>query len=93
MRKGLLRRVEAASPAFPLRALLRRFGGASRAIAAYYGILINHRAVCGNQFSVKAGIVTEKAYVYICPAYKGNVASDVKTGRIDHRRVCRTSFL
>ena len=43
LRKGLLRRVEAASPAFPLRALLRRFGGASRAIASYYrGMLVSH---------------------------------------------------
>lgn len=42
LRKGLLRRVEAASPAFPLRALLRRFGGASRAIASYYlGMLVS----------------------------------------------------
>ena len=34
----------------------------------------------------------EKAYVYICPACKGNVASDVKTGKIDHRTVCGKQF-
>ena len=28
---------------------------------------IDHRTVCGNQFSVKDGVVTEKAYVYSCP--------------------------
>ena len=36
--------------------------------------------------------MTEKAYVYICPACQRNVASDVKTGRIDHRRVCGNQF-
>ena len=34
----------------------------------------------------------EKAYVYICPACKGNVASDVKTGKMDHRTVCGNQF-
>ena len=34
----------------------------------------------------------EKAYVYICPVCKGNVASDVKTGKIDHRTVCGSQF-
>ena len=34
----------------------------------------------------------EKAYVYICPACKRNVASDVKTGQIDHRTVCGNQF-
>ena len=53
---------------------------------------LNHRTVCGNQFSVKDGVVKEKAYVYICPACKGNVASDVKTGQIDHRTVCGKQF-
>ena len=52
----------------------------------------HHRRVCGNQFSVKDGVVKEKAYVYICPACKGNVASDVRTGQIDHRRVCGNQF-
>ena len=32
------------------------------------------------------------AYVYICPVCKGNVASDVKTGKIDHRTVCGSQF-
>ena len=34
----------------------------------------------------------EKAYVYVCPACKGNVASDVKTGQINHRTVCGNQF-
>ena len=34
----------------------------------------------------------EKAYVYICPVCEGNVASDVKTGKIDHRTVCGSQF-
>ena len=37
-------------------------------------------------------VVKEKAYVYICPACKGNVASDVKTGQINHRTVCGNQF-
>ena len=44
---------------------------------------INHRTVCGKQFSVKDGVVKEKAYVYVCPACKRNVASNVKTGQIE----------
>ena len=42
--------------------------------------------------AVKDGTVKEKAYVYVCPACKGNVASDVKTGQIDHRTVCGNKF-
>ena len=53
---------------------------------------IDHRTVCGTQFSVKEGVVKEKAYVYICPACKGNVASDVKTGRVNHQTVCGKKF-
>ena len=41
---------------------------------------------------MKDGTVKEKAYVYVCPACKGNVASDVKTGQIDHRTVCGNKF-
>ena len=47
---------------------------------------IDHRTVCGNQFSVKDGAVKEKAYVYICPACKGNVASDVKTRKLGRQK-------
>ena len=56
-------------------------------------IQINHRTVCGNKFSVKDGVVKEKAYVYICPACKGNVASDVKTGQKTIEGCAGTSFL
>ena len=38
------------------------------------------------------GVVQEKAYVYVCPACKGNVASDVKTGQVNHRTVCGKKF-
>ena len=37
--------------------------------------------------------MTEKAYVYVCPACKGNVASDVKTGKLTIERSLGTSFL
>jgi hypothetical protein len=37
-------------------------------------------------------IVKAKAYVYVCPACKGNVASDVKTGKIDNRTVWGKQF-
>ena len=53
---------------------------------------INHRTVCGNQFSAKYGHVAKKAFVYACPFCAGSVASDVKTGQIDHRTVCGNQF-
>ena len=37
---------------------------------------------------MKDGVVKEKAYDYVCLICKWNVASNVKTGRIDHRTVC-----
>ena len=42
--------------------------------------------------SVQDGFVTEKGIVYRCPFCKGNVRSDVRTGRIDHRTVCGNQF-
>ena len=53
---------------------------------------IDHRRACGNRFQVWDAQVVAKGYVYICPACKGNVASDVKTGQIDHRTVCGNKF-
>ena len=44
------------------------------------------------QISVQDGVVTEKGIVYRCPFCKGNVRSDVRTGRIDHRTVCGNQF-
>ena len=53
---------------------------------------VNHRTVCGNEFSVKDGVVKEKVYDYDCPICKGKVASNVKAGRINYRTVCGNQF-
>ena len=47
---------------------------------------------CGNVFRVRDAQVVAKAHDYICPVCKGNVASNVKTGKIDHRTVCGSQF-
>ena len=49
-------------------------------------------SICGNKFSVQDGVVKEKGVVYRCPFCKGNVRSDVRTGRINHRTVCGNQF-
>ena len=41
---------------------------------------------CGNVFRVRDAQVVAKAHDYICPVFKGNVASNVKTGKIWENR-------
>ena len=55
---------------------------------------IDHRTVCGNQFSVKEGRVSRaaKAYSYTCPFCNGEAVSHTKTGQINHRSVCGNQF-
>ena len=53
---------------------------------------VNHRKVCGNQFSVKDGVVLEKRFIYKCPFCTKNVTSNVRTGQINHGSGCNNRF-
>ena len=53
----------------------------------------NQSSPCARElFQVKDGHVAGKASVYACPFCAGSVASDVKTGHINHRTVCGNQF-
>ena len=63
---------------------------------------IDHRHVCGHQFTVENGVVnvrTQKqhssdrvSHRYRCPFCDGTTESTVSTGCIDHRKVCGHQF-